>query len=341
MMKIHISFPFKEGPWGGGNQFLKALKKEFEKKELYTQKPEEADVILFNSHHQYNRVAKLKQQYPKTVFVHRIDGPVYTIRNQDLYLDKAIYRLNELLADGTVFQSDWSKKENKKLGIQESPFTITIHNAADKELFNTANKPTYKKGKLKIVTTCWSANPRKGFPLYKYLDKHLDTAQFMFTYIGNSPITFKNTKHIPPLSTKEVAKELQKHHVFLTASQKDPCSNSLIEALQSGLPAIALQDGGHPELIKKGGVCFKNKQELFAGLQQLQQQYTFYQKHIDIADMEDVAKAYIEFMKNIHTQKNKGKYAPKKLTQAKKIRLTGMQMQLYIKKICKKIQTKL
>jgi hypothetical protein len=47
-MKIHILYPFKEGPWGGANQFLKAIKAYLEKKSCYENNPKKADIILFN-----------------------------------------------------------------------------------------------------------------------------------------------------------------------------------------------------------------------------------------------------------------------------------------------------
>jgi len=41
-MKIHILYNFQKGPWGGGNQFLKALKKEFNQRGIHEEKPEKA-----------------------------------------------------------------------------------------------------------------------------------------------------------------------------------------------------------------------------------------------------------------------------------------------------------
>lgn len=35
-MKIHILCEFVEGPWGGGNQFLKALRRYLRKKGVYS-----------------------------------------------------------------------------------------------------------------------------------------------------------------------------------------------------------------------------------------------------------------------------------------------------------------
>ena len=45
-MKIHIAYKFTSGAWGGGNQFLLLLKKEFEKLGLIAG-AKDADIILF------------------------------------------------------------------------------------------------------------------------------------------------------------------------------------------------------------------------------------------------------------------------------------------------------
>ena len=57
---MYIVYNFKDGAWGGGNQLLKALRKCFIKKRCYVESPEDADVILFNSHHELKSVLKLK-----------------------------------------------------------------------------------------------------------------------------------------------------------------------------------------------------------------------------------------------------------------------------------------
>ena len=47
-MKIYFEFSFQQGPWGGGNQFLKALRSEFDRLGVCTTTATNADVILFN-----------------------------------------------------------------------------------------------------------------------------------------------------------------------------------------------------------------------------------------------------------------------------------------------------
>lgn len=48
-MKVSILVDLKEGPYGGGNQFLKALKKYFTSLGVYERNPNKVDIVIFNS----------------------------------------------------------------------------------------------------------------------------------------------------------------------------------------------------------------------------------------------------------------------------------------------------
>ena len=60
-------FEILNQPTGGGNQFLKMLKKQFDSMSLLTSEPSEADIFLFNSHHFLQNVASYKKSFPKTL----------------------------------------------------------------------------------------------------------------------------------------------------------------------------------------------------------------------------------------------------------------------------------
>jgi len=313
-MNIHILFEFKSGPWGGGNQFLKGLKNQLIKLGTYEETFREADVILFNSHHNLKQVLELKRKHQNKILIHRIDGPILKIRNGDLGIDKIIYQFNKFFADGTIFQSNWSKKENYKLGMERNRFEAVILNAPDNSIFNKRDKSPFKKNqKVKLIATSWSDNWKKGFETYKYLDENLDFRKYEMTFIGNSPIGFRNIRWIKPLSSKGVAKQLKKHDIFITASQKDPCSNSLIEALHCGLPAIVLNDGGHPEIVKNGGEIFNGEKDILGKINKVAQNYKRYQKAIDLPSMEKIAKEYYQFAQKIFNDYQKKTYIPKKI----------------------------
>lgn len=329
-MKIHILFEFQEVS-GGGNQFLKALKGFFIKKGCYTEKPKEADVILFNSHQCMKNVLDLKQEFPRKFFVHRIDGPMRLYNDVNDKRDFFVNLLNKSIADATIFQSEWSKKQNYKLGLKKNEIETVIFNAPDSGVFcANDNKKEIDNRRVKLIATSWSNNWNKGFEEYKWLDKNLDFDKYEMTFVGNLPagLGFGNIKHIKPLKSKELAKILKENDIFITASKKDPCSNSLIEALHCGLPAIGLNDGGHPEIIKNGGGTFNEIEEIPAILERITQKYSEYQEKISLPKIEDVGTKYLFFIKNILNDNDD--IFSKKLTLSNVLKI---RFQIFIKKI--------
>ncbi len=302
-MKINIYFPFTDGPFGGGNQFLKALRNYLKKTAEYEEMPENADIILFNSHHNVSELIKLKRKYPQKIFIHRIDGPVFLIRNDNRILDKLIYTFNDKIADASIFQSEWSKIKNYELGIKKKQFETIILNAPDSEIFNKKEKLKFKSGgKTKIIATSWASNINKGFETYAFLDENLDFTKYEMTFCGNSPVKFKNIKHIKPLPSKELAKILKKHDIFITASKNDPCSNALIEAMHCGLPAIGLNDGGHPQIMGKGGLTFNDNNEIIEKIKTVTENYSDFQNNIKLPDMNETGQKYFEFMQKVYDE---------------------------------------
>ena len=310
-LKVSILYNFKNRPWGGGNQFLKALRGYLVQNNVYTDNAYGSDIILFNSHHQLSKTILLKRK-TNAIFVHRVDGPIFTIRNKDAGLDKIIFRTNFTLADATIFQSNWSRHKCFELGLFPNHFENTIPNAPDPTLFNRQKKrPFSKDRKIRLIATSWSNNWRKGFGVYKWLDKYLDFARYEMIFVGNSLVNFENIRYIKPLPMHQLSVELKKSDIFIIASQKDPCSNSLIEALHCGLPAIALNDGGHPEIIGKAGKVFDRPDEIPELLDKIVESYQYYQESIQSPTIEDVGKAYYDFMSSIFQAVQNEQYAQK------------------------------
>lgn len=297
-MKVYIEYPFVNGPWGGGNHFLSNIKKNFLKRGIICEKPEDADIILFNAHQNFQEVISLKQAYPDKVFIHRTDG-IYKLYNdiKDERQDIVNY-LNSEVADATIFQTQWAKDQHVNFGLKnENPFTI-IGNACDTELFT--NRPKSKSKKIKLICTSWSINKNKGFDYYEYLDKKLDFSKYSFTYVGNDPkINFKNIVKVPPLDRKDLAEELCKHDIFITGSKHECCSNSLLEALACGLPALGLNSGGTPEIIKDGGLLFSSEQHLIKQLSVLSTNISYYSSKIAVPTIKEISNQYILFFKNL------------------------------------------
>ena len=308
-MKIHVFCTLKEEAWGGANQFLKALRDYLISQELYEKNPLRASVIVFNSYpfrEEWRFKKLLKMKRDNKVVIHRVDGPISMTRGSAKwkYIDNIIHKFNKLVADGTIFQSRWSMKKNKSIGMDSNKHETIILNGADPSIFGQKEKFQIGK-KVKLVCSSWSANWTKGFELYKYLDGHLDFSRYEMTFIGNSPIKFKNISHVKPLPPESLSRKLRKYDIFIIASVNDPCSNSLIEAMSIGLPVIAINRGGHPEIVEKAnsGILFNGKNDVIEKIENLVKNYMKIVKKIRPLTIDKIGKNYVEFIEKVEPRK--------------------------------------
>lgn len=299
-MKVNILYETSNAPHGGGNQFLKALKKEFLRLGVYTHS-DDADIFLFNSHHNLENVKKLKRAFPNKKFIHRIDGPMRLYNSMTDTRDSVVYQANNLMANGTIFQSKWSQISNIELGLKTIGPVEVIHNAVDSEIFyKRCQASPFTNEKARIISASFSPNIRKGFNVYKFLDENLDFKEFEYVFAGNSDVKFKNIKMLGCLTSDKLANEMRSSDIYITASENDPCSNSLLESMACGLKVLALRSGGHPELINNDGNTFTNQDELLKKLKD----YNSLPNSRQETTMEEVAMLYLEFFKSVLEHKN-------------------------------------
>jgi glycosyltransferase involved in cell wall biosynthesis len=295
-MKVFIASKLTNEPTGGGNQFLRLLKRKFINVNLYTETPSQADVILFNSHQHTREILFLKQKLLDKLFVHRVDGPMRLYNTMEDARDDIVYYMNNQAANATVFQTEWSMKRNIELGLSlDKPYAV-IGNASDEEIFYKPESEN-KADKIIIISTSWSSNINKGFDYYKFLDENLDFDKFEYWFAGRSPLTFKNIKMLGSLTSQELANHLRRSNLYITASKNDPCSNSLIEAISCGRPVLALNSGGHPEIIKDKAFLFDSKEELIEKISSLREELFTTTSQILIPNSDEVALKYINFFK--------------------------------------------
>lgn len=294
-----ILHTFHKPPWGGGNQFLLALKKKVERKGWTVKNTLKSNskICIFNSFTFDMTLVENKEKYKNTRMVHRVDGPTILVRGKDKELDDKVFEINNRVADITVFQSYWSYKETLKLGYTpKNP--VIIPNAVDPDIFNRKNRIKFShKRKIRLISTSWSSNLNKGFETYKWIENHIDWNRFEYTFVGNSPLKFKHINHIPPQPSEKLADILRQHDIYIIASRNDPCSNALIEAQACGLPALYLNEGGHPEIVGYGGLGFNSNEEILPKLEYLVENYETFQNLIAIPPIEDIAEKYLSLIK--------------------------------------------
>jgi glycosyltransferase involved in cell wall biosynthesis len=306
MIKVHILFEFREGPWGGGNQFLKSLKKYLCSIGACDENVAAAQVILFNSHQRIDEVVKAKLNYPEKIFIHRIDGPIRLYSRTNDKRDNVVFAANRYLADATVFQSTWSRQQNHRLGLHQKSFETIIPNAPEPTIFNRRPGKSFSTDrKTRLIATSWSPNWKKGFDVYQWLDENLDFNKYEMVFVGKSPIQFKNIRSVSPLSNKDIAEKLKESDIFIFASPIEACSNSLLEALHCGLPAVGPDKSSTPELIGRGGETFSKPAEIPDLLEKITKNYCEYQANIYNPSMENVGKRYYDFMTRVESDKEK------------------------------------
>lgn len=293
---VAVFHEFHTPPYGGGNQFLLALVGEFQRRGLAVETNRvsgQTPACLYNS---FNfDFARLRRfVHDDLRMVHRVDGPVGVYRGFDDGTDRRIAEMNEL-ADVTILQSQFSLDKHVELGIElRNP--IVVRNSVDPAIFHPPVQERAPADRLRVITTSWSANPRKGAEILTWIDRNLDVDAFEVTFAGNTEETFEHIRVVGALSSQPLADLLRAHDVYLAASRDDPCSNALLEGLACGLPAAFLRSGGHPELVGEGGIGFDEPDELPFVLRRLREELVERRAQIHVPPLRDVADRYLDVL---------------------------------------------
>lgn len=301
-MKIHIAYNLKSGPWGGGNQFLKALQKTLIASGDYSELVSKSDALIFNSYNDLWPILKSYFLYPKKKIIYRL-GPIFSTYRKGLrwkLIDTITVVFANLFSDLTIFQSNWSYEKAKEFGFSRNKKYTIILNAVDASVFYKKEYKEKKAGeKIKLIYSSWSSNMKKGFAYLKFLDENLDFTKYEMTFVGNSPFVFKNIKIIKPLESVKLAEKLRESDIFISPVEDDACSNALLEGLASGLPAVSLKSGGNPELVGLGGELFLNERELLESIDKVAGNLNFYQNGIKVKKIEEIGREYVIAIKTV------------------------------------------
>jgi len=275
-----------------------ALCNAFERKGMSVSKNKlsaKIDKVIINSYN-FNEIVFRHLKHPNCRVLHRVDGPISVYRNSDTEIDEMIHGLNNRYANCTVFQSDYSLQKHTALGLNFNDACV-IHNTVDPALFNQENRVALPdSGPIKVITVSWSINPNKGWKDYQRFAELLDENRYEFTYLGRAPGTHPKIRCLPVTDSTGVAAVLKESHIYITASRHESCSNSVLEALACGLPAVYIKSGSNPELINRAGLGFEKIEEAPALLDNIVAHYTSYQENICIQTMDKVADRYLEIL---------------------------------------------
>jgi glycosyltransferase involved in cell wall biosynthesis len=296
---LAVFHEFFRPPYGGGNQFMLALVGELRRRGLEVEVNRLSGgtpACLYNSFNfDFRRLRRFARAGVR--MVHRVDGPIGVYRGFDDGTDRRIVEINAL-ADATILQSHYSLEKHRELGLElRNP--VVVHNSVDPTIFHPAIERAPLPGRrLRVITTSWSDNPRKGSDVLTWLDRNLDFDSYEVTFAGRTQRTFERVRLVEPLPSEALADLLRAQDVFLAPSCDDPCSNALLEGLACGLPAAFRRSGGHPELVGEAGIGFDDEEELPALLARLREELALRRAAIRVPSLAEVAGRYLETLES-------------------------------------------
>ncbi len=268
-MDVAIGSHIVSGPWGGGNRFASALADAIRRYggTARFDLSGEPDIILLTDPRPRNPGAtftareifrKLAFSKSSSIVIHRINecDERKNTRSMNFRLRTANYT-----ADHTVFVGRWL--EDLDVWRRENGHSVIL-NGADSSIFHSDGfEPWSGNGPLRLVTHHWGAHWMKGFDVYRLIDDLLDSSEWRarigFTFIGNLPddFIFRNARHIPPLDGEALARELKRHHAYVTASINEPGGNHQNEGAACGMPLLYRKSGCLPEYCQGFGIEFE------------------------------------------------------------------------------------
>jgi glycosyltransferase involved in cell wall biosynthesis len=291
---------FAPAPAGGGNQTLRAVLGELARRGVRIEIgaiPPDARACLFNAFNfDFERLELFARRVDGVRMVHRVGAVTSLYRGFDDGTDARVAELNRRLADATIAISHATIEMYRRIGV-ELVRPRVIYNGCDHRIFHPHGRVPFDRGrKIRLISTSWSDNARKGGPTYRWLEDHLDWDRYEFTFVGNSSTPFERIRHLPPLPSEQLADELRRHDVFVTATEYDAYSNALVEALSCGLPAVYLASGGSAEAVKDAGLGFRDREEIPALLDRLGDEYEERQAAISLPTLEEIGDEYLEVL---------------------------------------------
>ncbi len=288
-MKIALGMRLQSGPFGGGNQFGKALSSYLIKQGIsvvFDLKNDNIDIILLTDPRSYLssyafgpiEISNYLKVKPDVILVQRINE--CDQRKGTLLVNRQLVLANSIM-DHTIYIGTWLVDLFKDKGFIFTDKYSIILNGGDREIFQYKHHELNSE-KIKIVTHHWGASWLKGWDVYLRLDKLLEKSDYKdgieFHYIGNVPkdVVMRNIIVHKPCAGIELAKMLQQHDIYLTASINEPAGMHHIEGALCGLPLLYRNSGALPEYCQGFGVSFDGVDDFEEALNTIIENFDYY-----------------------------------------------------------------
>ncbi len=287
---IYISIqPHAGGAGGGANTFSWNFHRHLVKSGIHAN----SNLLLASKAiiiaHRVNLKALWIAKKTGCFIVHRLDEHFEKNESADRREKHArIVRINKL-AEVTVFQSEFVK--DNVLPYLETQNWRVIRNGADPTVFHDNQKE-----RLYVGHVTNSVGGKKRLDLLEKAIKKYPEEPFLL--VGNhqkASIDFSrysNVKMVSPVEKSEMARYYQTMKCLYFPSENDPCPNTVVEAILSGVPVCYNRVGGTVEIVRNCGLPLDQFEILLKELPQL------HKKCADRSDLhfDSVAQQYMDLL---------------------------------------------
>lgn len=270
-LKIYFGYKTLSKPLGGANSFLRALNNLILKSnnfQIINDISNVPDIIFLNQlnkgggteeKHKVKEILYLKSLYPNCKIVTRAvnlkshsHGLGFRSFYRNYIEDKNTINLTNL-SDFVIFQSEYQLNFFKEKGFC-SPLYKVMHNGADVKFLKIKRDKKYIKNSVNLISSTASPRASKKHDLILELSK---IKNVKITHFGRWPknLPSNNIKLMGVCTHEKMCKQLALAHGFVHTAIKDPCPNSVFEALASGLPVLYNDGvGSSKEIVQNYGL---------------------------------------------------------------------------------------
>jgi glycosyltransferase involved in cell wall biosynthesis len=255
--KIHFAYRHVDKPWGGANNFIRALHAYLQRQGRFTFTAaidEDCDVLFMNQLGRGpgdpGRPWKISEIEPllrqnaagrrRKLVVRAVNLNRHAFRAGPrnflfgFWQDRATVKLLNL-ADVAIFQSEYQRSFFVDGGYRGRN-SVVIHNGADQRFSIDPQRPALGET-LRFVSS--SASPRESKRHY-VLARLSRVAGVEVVHLGAWPtgLDVGNVRCLGMQPPEQMLSALTQAHYFVHPAVKDPCPNSIFEAICAGLPVI-------------------------------------------------------------------------------------------------------
>lgn len=279
MIRIHFTYRHIDTPWGGANNFIRALYNDVSQCGQFsiTQSLEEpCDILFMNqlgtgpggngalvSLDQVRRLLGQKGEgsgaKPRKLVVRAVNlnwhafplGPRNLTRGW--WIDRQTIKLLNM-ADVAIFQSAYQRSFFLEAGYKGEN-DVVIHNGADQ--FFWVERPIHPKltGTLRLISSTASPRASKRHDLIARFSM-LDGVEVRHLGVWPDDVDPMRVNLLGTQSRAQMIETISDCHYFLHTAIKDPCPNVIFEAVTAGLPVIYNPGpGSSSEIVQDCGLA--------------------------------------------------------------------------------------